>query len=209
METLYISKKDEASINALLVENPEKLCILNNFHEKFQLTAEEAKVNRRFIVKPDKPITVKVRFFACVSQYTDTRYQDIQDVASQTEGPCMDIIFVVPSIDTSNGIVGEYPLTFSDGRDSSLAIKAVTESDCICKHISEVKKGDILLVNETVLTAASDAYMTKTDGGKEWNFETTDDEVPYVYASDVEAYVCVLKDEPLGAETRDGPMAEA
>lgn len=65
------------------------------------------------------------------------------------------------------------------------------------KHISEVKKGDVLWVNGDTVTAASDAYMAKTDSGKEWNFETEDDE--YVYASDVEGFVSVIKnaEEPL------------
>ena len=51
------------------------------------------------------------------------------------------------------------------------------------KHISEVKKGDNLIINGIVTAASSDAYMTKTDNGKEWNFESDGD---YYYAGDFE-----------------------
>ena len=51
------------------------------------------------------------------------------------------------------------------------------------KHISEVEKGDNLIINGCVIIATSDAYMTKTDNGKEWNFESGDD---YYYISDFE-----------------------
>lgn len=65
-------------------------------------------------------------------------------------------------------------------------LNSVTDS----KHISEVRKGDVLLINGRTVTAASDAYNTKTHNGREWNFETSDDE--YVYASDLEAGIVLV-----------------
>lgn len=53
----------------------------------------------------------------------------------------------------------------------------------LLKHISEVVAGDRILVNDYEVNATSGAYMTKTDNGREWNFESGDD---YYYASDFE-----------------------
>lgn len=58
------------------------------------------------------------------------------------------------------------------------------------KHISEVKKGDVLLISGEHVCAASDAYMVKTDYGKEWNFE--DKRGEYIYASDIEAGIVAV-----------------
>lgn len=51
------------------------------------------------------------------------------------------------------------------------------------KHISEVKKGDKCIIDGDVIIASSNAYTTKTDIGREWNFESGDD---YYYARDFE-----------------------
>lgn len=53
------------------------------------------------------------------------------------------------------------------------------------KHLSDVKAGDVLLYDGCRYTAISDAYMTETDIGKEWNVEVESDEgcEEYLYAS--------------------------
>ena len=55
----------------------------------------------------------------------------------------------------------------------------------ITKHISEIKKGDRLLHDGFAYTATSDAYMVKTDLGREWNVEVVSESGPesYLYAS--------------------------
>lgn len=57
------------------------------------------------------------------------------------------------------------------------------KNNTISRHISEVKKGNRLSVDGYVIEATSDAYMTKTDNGREWNFENNSG---YHYASDFE-----------------------
>ena len=52
-------------------------------------------------------------------------------------------------------------------------------------HISEIRKGDELWVDDEKLTAKSDAYMVKTGIGREWNIEAEcDGEECYLYASE-------------------------
>ena len=52
------------------------------------------------------------------------------------------------------------------------------------KHISAIKKGDLILFNDCVYKAVSDAYMTDTDNGREWNVEVEGDgPETYLYAS--------------------------
>jgi len=53
----------------------------------------------------------------------------------------------------------------------------------LAKHISEVSKGDRLIIDGRIIIASSDAYTTKTDNGREWNFESGSD---YYYASEFE-----------------------
>lgn len=56
---------------------------------------------------------------------------------------------------------------------------------CPTKHLSYVKAGDVLLYDGCRYTAVSDAYMTKTNIGEEWNVEVESDErcEEYLYAS--------------------------
>lgn len=53
------------------------------------------------------------------------------------------------------------------------------------RHISEVKEGDVLLYDNCRYVATTDAYMTDTDIGREWNVEVESDEgsEEYLYAS--------------------------
>ena len=55
-------------------------------------------------------------------------------------------------------------------------------------HFSEIKEGHKVVFDDSVIVATSDAYMTKTDNGKEWNFESGDD---YYYISDFDGAVYV------------------
>ena len=49
------------------------------------------------------------------------------------------------------------------------------------KHISEVNKGDRVVYDGAVYKASTSAFLTKTDIGKEWNFEAGESD--YLYAS--------------------------
>jgi hypothetical protein len=50
------------------------------------------------------------------------------------------------------------------------------------KHISEVVKGDLTIKHDNAIIAAtSDAYLTDTGNGREWNFECSNE---YFYASE-------------------------
>lgn len=63
-------------------------------------------------------------------------------------------------------------------------LEHLVSTEVVSKHISEVAKGDQVLFDDCLYTASSDAYMTKTDNGREWNFEV-EGEGPeeYLYAS--------------------------
>ena len=65
------------------------------------------------------------------------------------------------------------------------------------KHISEVKAGNYILFDGEMYKAKSDAYLTDTNLGKEWNFEAEGDDTPiYFYASEFpDAIVPVAKVE--------------
>lgn len=63
--------------------------------------------------------------------------------------------------------------------------KIMANTDYPTKHLSYVKAGEVLLYDGCRYTAVSDAYMTETDIGKEWNVEVESDEgcEEYLYAS--------------------------
>ena len=67
------------------------------------------------------------------------------------------------------------------------------------KHISEVKKDDNLIINGCIMVASSDAYMTKTDNGKEWDFESGDD---YYYAIDFENGIVDIAEKDTNASCK-------
>ena len=75
--------------------------------------------------------------------------------------------------------------------------KGKPENEAVQKPVSEVKKGDNILVDCEPVIATSDAYMVKTANGREWNFESGDE---YYYASDFEnacVYILTEKDKML------------
>ena len=67
----------------------------------------------------------------------------------------------------------------------SLLGQIMSDNDHPTKHLSDVKEGDVLLYDGCQYVATTDAYMTNTDIGKEWNVEVESDEGPeeYLYAS--------------------------
>ena len=64
-------------------------------------------------------------------------------------------------------------------------IERMAPAKDVTKHISEIKEGDWVLYDGFVYTATSDAYMVKTDLGREWNVEVVSESGPesYLYAS--------------------------
>jgi hypothetical protein len=62
------------------------------------------------------------------------------------------------------------------------------------KHISEIQNGDIVRYGEELYLATSDAYLTATNIGKEWNFSVVGGTEDYLYATSFEgAMVDVLR----------------
>ena len=53
----------------------------------------------------------------------------------------------------------------------------------VAKHISDIRNGDIVRYGEELYLATSDAYLTATSIGKEWNFSVVGGTEEYLYAS--------------------------
>lgn len=72
-------------------------------------------------------------------------------------------------------------------------VKKEGDEKWVAKHISEIQNGDIVRYGEELYLATSDAYLTDTLIGKEWNFSVVGGMEEYLYATNFEgAMVDVL-----------------
>lgn len=56
----------------------------------------------------------------------------------------------------------------------------------VAKHISDIRNGDIVRYGEELYLVTSDAYLTDTNIGKEWNFSVVGGTEEYLYATNFE-----------------------